>query len=91
MIYVYNTNRQLIGDGCIYKTFPDSTLFGKTVRHLVIDDDKLIITDFLNHPMFVCNLEDLAQGIVKSECVDEHVRKYIPCEENRAEFERLRW
>ena len=82
---------ELIGKDSIYETFPDDILFNKNVRHLVIDDNKLIVTDFLDHPQFVCDLNDLSKGIVKSVCVDENTKKYIPNENNKDEFERLKW
>lgn len=91
MLSLYDTKNQFVNDGCIYQTFPDSILFDKNVRHLVIEYGKLIITDFLDHPQFVCELSDLSKGIIKSECVDENTRKYIPNEKNREKFERLKW
>lgn len=91
MLLVSNTKNELIGQGCIYKTLPDEILFDKNVRHLIIEDKNLVVTDFLNHPQFVCSLEDLSRGIVKSVCVDEKTRKYIPNEQNQEEFERLKW
>ena len=56
-----------------------------------IKDGYLIVTDFLDHPQFVCSLDDLSKGIVKSVCVDENTRKYIYNEENAEAFERLKW
>ncbi len=91
VLSVYNLNGELIGKDSIYETFPDDILFNKNVRHLVIDDNKLIVTDFLDHPQFVCDLNDLSKGIVKSVCVDENTKKYIPNENNKDEFERLKW
>jgi hypothetical protein len=91
VLSVYNLNGELIGKDSIYETFPDDILFNKDVRHLVIDDNKLIVTDFLDHPQFVCDLNDLSKGIVKSVCVDENTKKYIPNENNKDEFERLKW
>ena len=91
MLYVYNINNVLLGKGCIYRTLPDEILFDKNVRHLVVDDGKLIVTDFLDQPQFVCQLEDLSKGIVNAVCVDEHTKKYMPNEENKEKFERLRW
>lgn len=88
---VYDLCGNLIGRNSIYETYPDDIFFNKTVRHILIKDSKLIICDFLNHPQFVCSLEDLRKGIVKSECVDEHTREYIPNEKNAADFERLKW
>lgn len=92
MLFVYDigTNK-VICKGCIYQTFPDSILFNKNVRHLVIEDGKLIITDFLDHPQFVCELSDLSKGIINSVCVDANTRKYMPNDENREKFERLKW
>ena len=91
IMYVYNLKNVLIGEGTIYQTLPDEILFDKNVRNLEMDNNNLIVTDFLNHPQFVCSLEDLRKGIVKSECVDEHTREYIPNEKNAADFERLKW
>ena len=91
VLSVYNLKGNLIGKNSIYETYPDDIFFTKHVRHLVIEDKQIIITDFLNHPQFVCDLDDLSKGIVKSVCVDENTRKYIPNENNKEQFERLRW
>lgn len=91
VMYVYNISGDLIGEGSIYETFPDDIFFNKNVRHLVIENNQLIITDFLNHPHFVCDLNDLSRGVVKSVCVDEKTRRYIPNEQNAEEFQRLKW
>lgn len=91
MLYVYNFKNDLLGKGCIYKTLPDEILFDKNVRHLIVEDGKLIVTDFLDQPQFVCQLEDLSKGIVNAVCVDENTKKYIPNDENKEKFERLRW
>lgn len=91
IMYVYNLKNVLIGEGTIYQTLPDEILFDKNVRNLEMDNNNLIVTDFLNHPQFVCSLDDLRKGIVKSECVDEHTREYISNEKNAADFERLKW
>ena len=91
VLSVYDLNGKLKGKNSIYETLPDEILFNKNVRHLVIDDNKLIVTDFLDHPQFVCDLTDLSKGIVKSVCVDESTKKYIPNENNKDEFERLKW
>ena len=91
VLSVYDLDGKLKGKNSIYETLPDEILFNKNVRHLVIDDNKLIVTDFLDHPQFVCDLNDLSKGIVKSVCVDENTKKYIPNENNKDEFERLKW
>lgn len=91
ILSVYNLCGELMGRDSIYETFPDDIFFNKNVRHLVIEDGKLIISDFLNHPQFVCDLKDLSKGIVKSVCVDENTKKYIPNDNNKEEFEKLRW
>ena len=91
MLYVYKLNNELVSEGCIYQTFPDEILFDKNVRHLVIKNGELIITDFLDHPQFICELDDLSKGIVRSICVDKDTKKYIPNEQNAEKFERLKW
>lgn len=90
-MFVFNLQKELIGQGAIYYTFPDEILFDKNVRHLVIDNDNLVITDFLDKPQFVCSLKDLSKGIIKSKCVDENTKKYIYNEQNAEKFERLKW
>lgn len=90
-IDVYNSKKELIGKGVIYQTFPDETIYAKNVRNMITDESSLIITDFIGEPQFVCSLKDLSQGIVKSECVDENTKKYIPNEKNKEQFERLKW
>lgn len=88
---VYNLKGELMGRDSIYETFPDDVFFNKNVRHLVIDDNKLIVTDFLDHPQFVCDVNDLSKGIIKSVCVNEHTKKYIPNDNNKEKFKKLRW
>ena len=91
VLFVYNMHGDLICKDSIYKTFPDDIYFNKNVRHLIIENSNLVVTDFLDKPQFVCSLKDLCQGVIKSKCVDENTKKYIPNEENRAIFERLKW
>lgn len=91
ILSVYDLYGNLIGKNSIYETFPDDIFFNKNVRNLLIDDGKLIVSDFLNHPQFVCSLDDLSRGIVKSVCVNENTKKYIPNEQNAEKFERLKW
>lgn len=91
ILSIYDLHKHLLASGSIYETYPHYIYFNKTARHLVFEDGKMIITDFLDHPQFVCNLEDMAKGIIKSVCVDEDTQKYIPNEENMADFEILKW
>ena len=91
VLRLYSLTGTLISEGCIYETFPDSILYGRTVRHVTINDDKLIITDFLKRPQFICDIKDLSKGIIKSICVNDNTRKYMPNDDNRAEFTRLKW
>ncbi|UKK50981.1 hypothetical protein L6472_13370 [Prevotella sp. E13-17] len=88
---LFDGKNHFINEGYIYQTYPDDVFFNKNVRHLVIEDGKLIITDFLDHPQFVCELSDLSKGIINSVCVDANTRKYMPNDENREKFERLKW
>lgn len=90
-LFVFNLQKKIIGEGIIYQTFPDEILFDKNVRHLIIDNEKLVISDFLKKPQFVCSLKDLSKGIVKSTCVDKNTMKYIYNEQNSEKFERLKW
>lgn len=91
ILSIYDMHNQLISKGSIYETYPDDIFFNKTVRHLEFEDGKMIVTDFLDHPQFVCSLEDMAKGIIKSECVDDHTRKYIPNADNQVDFDKLKW
>ena len=91
MLSVYNLQNNLISKGSIYETYPDDIFFNKTVRHLEFEDDKMIVTDFLDHPQFVCSLEDMKKGIIQSECVNEHTRNYIPNADNQVDFDKLKW
>lgn len=91
VLSVYNLHGDIIGRNSIYKTFPDDIHFNKKVRHLVIDNDNLVITDFLDNPQFVCDLNDLSKGIINSRCVDDNTKKYIYKEDNAEKFERLKW
>ncbi len=91
ILSIYDLHKQLINKGSIYETYPYDIFFNKTVRHLVFEDGKMIVTDFLDHPQFVCNLEDMSKGIIHSVCMDEHTRKYIPNANNQSDFDRLKW
>ena len=77
--------------GYIYTTYPDDIFFNKNVRHLLVTDKTLMITDFIDKPQFECQLSDLAAGIIRSVCLDENTRKYIPNDDNKEEFAKLRW
>lgn len=90
-LIVFNNKKELLGKGVVYQTFPDEILFDKNVKHVVINNENLVVTDFLNKPQFVCNLSDLSNGIIKSKCVDDNTRKYIYNEQNAEKFERLKW
>ena len=61
------------------------------MRHLIFDNENLVVTDFLDKPQFVCNLNELSNGIIKSKCVNDNTRKYIYNEQNAEKFERLKW
>lgn len=91
VLSLYDLQGHIIEKKSIYETFPDDIHFNKNVRHLVIDNENLIITDFLDKPQFVCSLKDLSMGIVKSKCVDKDTIKYIYNEQNAEKFEQLKW
>lgn len=91
VLSVYDLQGNLMGKNSIYETLPDDIYFNKNVRHLIIDKNNLVVTDFLNKPQFVCSLNDLGNGIIKSECVNDNTRKYIYNEQNAEKFERLKW
>ncbi len=91
VLSVYDLQGNLISKNSIYETLPDDIYFNKNVRHLIIDNDNLVVTDFLDKPQFVCNLNELSNGIIKSKCVDDNTRKYIYNEQNAEKFERLKW
>lgn len=80
-----------INSGYIYTTYPHYILFDKNVRQLLVTDKTLMITDFIDKPQFECQLSDLAAGIIRSVCLDENTRKYIPNDDNKEEFAKLRW
>jgi hypothetical protein len=91
VLSVFDLHGKIIGENSIFETFPDDLLYNKTVRNIVIMDDNLVITDFLNQPQFICKLDELSMGIIKSVCVDDNTRKYIPNMSNIAEFNNLKW
>ena len=91
VLSVRDLHNNLIGKGSIYETYPDDIFFNKNVRHLVVEDGKMIVTDFLDHPQFVCSLDDMSKGVIKSVCVNKNTQEYIPNENNQADFEKLKW
>ena len=62
---------EYVNSGSIYTTYPDDIFFNKNVRKVVVTESKLLVVDFLDHPQFECLLDDLAQGIIRSKCLDE--------------------
>ncbi len=91
MLTVLDLKKNPIAKGCIYHTYPDYTFFYKTIKHLVVTDKKLIITDFLDYKIIECKLEDLAKGIIKAKCINKNASLYIYSDETKEDFERLRW
>ena len=91
ILSVYDLQGNIIGKNSICKTLPDDIHFNKNVRHFVVNDESLVITDFLDKPQFVCSLKDLCKGIVRSKCVDKDTMNYIYNEHNAEKFERLKW
>ena len=91
VLSVRDLHNNLIGKGSIYETYPDDIFFNKNVRHLVVEDGKMIVTDFLDHPQFVCSLDDMSKGVIKSVCVNKNTQEYIPNENNQADFGKLKW
>ena len=82
---------EYVNSGSIYTTYPNDIFFNKNVRKVVVTESKLLVVDFLDHPQFECLLDDLAQGIIRSKCLDENTKLYIPNEDNIEEFRKLRW
>ena len=91
VLSVYDLHGNKIGKNSIFETYPDDIFYNKSVRHLVFENEHLIITVFLNKPQFICNLSDLCKGVIRSVCVDEDTMKYILNEKNVESFERLKW
>ena len=82
---------EYVNSGSIYTTYPDDIFFNKNVRKEVVTESKLLVVDFLDYPQFECLLDDLAQGIIRSTCLDENTKLYIPNEDNIEKFRKLRW
>ena len=82
---------EYVNSGSIYTTYPDDIFFNKNVRKVVVTESKLLVADFLDYPQFECLLDDLAQGIIRSTCLDENTKLYIPNEDNIEKFRKLRW
>ena len=91
MLTVLDLKKTPIAKGCIYQTYPDYTFFYKTIKHLVITDKKLIITDFLDDEMIECELEELAKGIINAKCIDEDTALYTYNDRTKEKFEKLKW
>ena len=91
MLTVLDLKKNTIAKGCIYHTYPDCTFYYRTIKHLVITDKKLVITDFLDHEMIECELEDLAKGIIKAKCIDEDTALYTYNDRTKEKFEKLKW
>ena len=91
VLSVYNKKNNLLGEDYIFQTYPDSIFIHYNVRHLVITDSSLLITDFIDKPQIECKLTDLASGVISPIYLDDNTEKYIYSEKTKAKFDALRW
>jgi len=83
---VYNAKQtQCLLKEVIFRTAPDSLLYDKDIRNLVIDDGKMTITDFLCHPLLSIDINDLSRAVLT---IDGHGHQ-LKC--NTELIERITW
>lgn len=55
--------KALVTKGIVLQTPPDEVCYDYKFKQITIEQDKLVILDFLSHPRFEVNLRDLSKGI----------------------------
>lgn len=48
----------------LLRTYPDEICYDKDFRHIIINENQIIITDFLDHPFLSINIDKLRNGIL---------------------------
>ena len=48
----------------LFRTSPDEFCYDKDFRHMIIKDNRIIITDFLDHPFFSISMDELKEGVL---------------------------
>ena len=73
-----------------HKTLPDEIFYSKEIRKLTRKDTKLIILDFLDHPVLEINILCLKKGIIKYKMLDKGFEKYL-ARNNVEQMNKLAW
>lgn len=47
-----------------FRTYPDELCYDKDFRHMIIKENRIIITDFLDHPFFSISMDKLKEGVL---------------------------
>ena len=77
-IVVYNAKKSMMKlKEVLLRTYPDEICYDKDIRHLVYSDDKLTISDFLDHPFLSINLDALKNGVLSVDnCGHDLLHRY---------------
>jgi hypothetical protein len=65
-----------IASGVVIRTFPNEVSFESLFKDVIIEQNKLIITDYANRPKFVFKLSDLLEGRFAFHILDNGL-KYV--------------
>ncbi len=61
----------------LFRTRPDEFSFDKDFRNMIIKDNRIIITDFLDHPFFSISIDKLQEGVLSiDDCGHDLLHKY---------------
>ena len=52
----------------LLRTYPDEICYEKDFRNIVIVDNQILITDFLDHPFLSISIGDLNNGVLSVDC-----------------------
>ena len=87
---VFDMKGNQLARECILKTFPDEIFYAKDIRKLTREDDKLIIHDFLDHPVLEVEVAGLNEGIIKYRMLDKQFEQYL-AKNNIVQMNKLAW
>ena len=74
-------SKGLVTKGVILQTPPNELCYDYKFKQITIEQDKLIILDFLSHPRFEVNLRDLSNGkfnvkYLREKDIDEKIKDF---------------
>lgn len=81
MIVVDINSKTELTSGTVIRTLPDEVCYDSLFKDIVIENDSLSITDFLDRPKFTFSLMDLHASKFSFQIIENGL-KYVPYEGN---------